>query len=221
MVSTQRTGVVFIRDFDTGVIETLGAEIRTAELDGVSRRSYYMDIIGVGTDVPIIFVTPEVIMEKYYLPSIVVRREEPSFAANRWHSISMAYEMGVGSDVVVNGVTGKPYKESKVPAYPFDITYTLEGLTRLRSQSVALLNVILRKYRPYGKVAVKDSLDEVRTYEAFMEGISSLDELVDAGERMSGFAVSVRVIGELDLADPETIKTAEDVQVNLSVIGED
>ena len=52
-----------------------------------------------------------------------------------------------------------------------------------------------------------DSIGDVRTYEAFQESISPLDEVSEVVDRVIGFAVTLRVEGELDLLDPETKNT--------------
>lgn len=219
MVNMTRTGQVFLRNFDAGIVETLGAEVRVREINSEKKQSYFIDIEGAGVDIPVIMASPEVVFEKTYLPSIIIRREEPAFAANRWPSIGSAYRMPTGPSVTVGTVVGKKNMEIAPFAYPFDITYALEGVTRLRGQAVAMLNRILHVYKPYGKVRVKDSLGEMRSYEAFMEGIANLDEVVDAAERMSGFAVTLRVVGELDLVEPFTTTTAsQEPQRNTSLI---
>lgn len=219
IVNTTRTGQVFLRNFDAGVVETLGAEIRVREINKEKKQSYYLDIEGVGVDIPVIMASPEVVFEQQYLPSIIIRREEPSFAANRWPSIGSAYRMPTGPVVVVNGVSGQKGKEAQPFAYPYDITYAIEGIARLRNQAVRMLDKIMRVYKPYGKVKLKDSLGEMRSYEAFVEGVSNLDEVVDAAERMSGFALSLRVVGELDLVDAYSSTTSsQPAQNNVGLV---
>jgi len=65
-----------------------------------------------------------------------------------------------------------------------------------------LLDYVLRIYAPYCTVAVSDSLGDLRSYHAFMESISHLDELGEVTGRMIGFALTLRVEAELDLNDP-------------------
>jgi hypothetical protein len=97
--------------------------------------------------------------------------------------------------------------EEQQQAVPFDLTYTLQVEARyhahLLNQANSLLKYILRVYTPYCRVLVLDSLKDVRSYDAFMEGVSNLDEALDVSERKFGFAVTLRVKAELDLADPE------------------
>jgi hypothetical protein len=71
----------------------------------------------------------------------------------------------------------------------------------------AILRKVLGVYQAYGRVIVKDTLGDYRTYEAFREGISILDELSEVAGRMVGFAVTIRVEAEFDLVDPTTART--------------
>lgn len=215
-LNQQRTGQVFVKNFDTGVVETLGAELRIVkDPDGLERKGYYLDITGVGKDLPVYFSQPEVEFGKFKLPCIVVVRDEPAFAANRWPSVNQAYEQQVGPVVTIRGVTGRTGKESQEGAWPYDITYTIEGLVRLKGQAIHLLNYVLRVYKPYGSVYIVDSLGESRSYEAFVEGVSNLDEVADVTERVAGFGVTLRVEAELDLSDPYVTPVATSIQLNV------
>jgi len=70
-----------------------------------------------------------------------------------------------------------------------------------------MLDHILRIFPDYSQVLVKDSLGAIRSYEAFNEGITSLDDLMGVAERMIQYAVTVRVEAEYDLSDETTSRT--------------
>lgn len=120
-------------------------------------------------------------------------------------------------------VTGYSKYEVQQQAVPFDITYTISVMARYRgfgnkqevgsksvgewsasprTQANRLLDHVLRIYQPYSAVFVKDSQGDYRTYEAFMEAVSHLDQVAEVTDRMIGFAVTLRVEAELDLNDP-------------------
>jgi hypothetical protein len=100
-------------------------------------------------------------------------------------------------------------------AAPFDFSYTINIVARNRgapgilNQANRLLDHVLRIYQPYCRVLLKDSIGDARSYEAFMDGVSPLDEVADVTDRVIGFAVSLRIEGELDLSDPVVRKTVE------------
>ena len=222
------TGTVSLRDFDQGVVTTMGATLFYNARG--EPRNYYLDIPGVrgriGREgipgVPIVFAFPEDVFEKYDFPLIVCRRDDITPAMNRWHPGSLQYRApaAIGSQAVVNSNPGNPdavdligftHMEQLQQAAPYDITYTISIFAHNRSggtnQANAILKKILRVYQPYARVHLVDSIGDGRTYEAFQESISHLDDVPEVVDRVIGFAVTLRVEGELDLLDPETKAT--------------
>lgn len=206
-----RTGTVGLRDFDQGVVETLGAFI-----DG---DNYWLQVDGIcpppgAPGVPVTFSFPEDVYEKYKLPVLMVRRDDISPAMQRWHPGTNQYRApstsGLPASVTMHGVTqtGFDRYEELQQAVPFDLMYSLQisaryrGALRSRNHTNRLLDYVLRVYPPYCRVVLKDSLQAIRTYEAFMEGISPMDDVMDVADRTLGFTVTLRVEGELDLHDP-------------------
>ena len=182
--------------------------------------------------IPITFSHPEDIWERYRQPVIVIRRDDIAPAMNRWHPGMVTYRapalgakpMTVTLGPTTGSVSGFDRYEQKEQAVPFDITYTITILARTRgkgplprrgdpagfkgaagsprNQVNRILDYVLRIYAPYTAVLVRDSLDDIRTYSAFMEAISHLDEVPEVTERVLGFALTLRVEAELDLRDP-------------------
>lgn len=208
-----RTGIVTLRDFDQGVIETLGAT--------VTDENYFLAVAGIApppgvVGVPVTFAFPDDAYEKYRMPAVVIRRDDLSPATQRWHPGAMQYRApGEGANPVVasTGASGFDRMEESQQAVPYDILYTISimarhrGATGQRHQSNLILNHVLRVYQPYCLVRVKDSLGDFRTYEAFNEGVGMLDEAPGVTERSVGFAITLRVEAELDLNDPAVSKT--------------
>ena len=226
-----RTGTVGIRDFDEGVVLTLGGFIAT---DGRGLSKYYTTInSGPGGDVacgppgtpgvPIVFAYPEDVLQSYQDPFILVRRDEIAAAMERWQPAGVQYRAaGLGAipfiaTAPVTGLSAMGFDrmEQLGQAIPFDITYTISvraryrGATGQRNQANAMFAHVLRIFPPYGKLNVVDSIGDLRGYEAFNEGIANIDTVGEITERELGFALTVRVEAELDLKDPITVHTVK------------
>ena len=225
-VSNSRTGDVWITDFDRGVITTLGGEIRSKGdiyvIKNVSGISPPPDPTTGGPyeGVPVYFSFPDERIDTKILPSFVVRRDEITPAMSRWQLGNYQYRLpAVGSNTVTvrnprtNAViaSGPDETEEKSQASPFDLLYTIQIRARYRNnlkvEAMKMLQYVMRRYQPYTTVYVKDSLDELRSYTAFMESPSALDTKPDVAGREIGFNVSLRVEAELDLNDPILLKT--------------
>lgn len=204
----QKTGVVTLRDFDRGVVETLRAEI--------IEDNYFLVMADVAPPpgkpgIPITFAYPEDVYEKWKLPCLVVSRDDMSPAMNRYHPGSMQYNAPASGAMpfVVNNVTGFSSMETMAQAVPFDLQYSINilstgrGSPGARAQAEKMLFHVLRTYPPYGAVYVRDSLGDARTYSCFTDAVSMLDEVADISDRTIGFAVTLRVEAECDLAEPE------------------
>ena len=210
-------GTVTLRSFDQGLVETLGGKV-------IGDR-YYVNIEGVDPPpgdpgIPIHFNYPEDLYANFRYPAFVVTRDDISTGFGRIHPFQAQYRAPAKSALPVstpgpNGtvLTGFDKMSSRLDATPFDITYTLYIYHTLRggfggrSAANRMLDHVLRTFPPYGQVFVVDSLGFCRTYEAFNEGITNLDDIAGVSERMIQFAVTVRVEAEYDLADETTSHT--------------
>lgn len=216
ILGLERQGDVFLRPFDEGIVVTLGAKI----VDD----NYYLTLPSVSTPpglpgIPVTFAYPEDVFEKHVIPAIIVRRDDISADMQRWHPGKEHWKVpGEGSLQVGSPIPNDPRvswdrSETKYQSEPVDIMYTISILARhrqgigLRREVNEILKKVLSVYQVYGRVIVKDSLGDSRTYEAFREGISVLDDLSDVAGRMVGFAVTVRVEAEFDLVAPRTSRT--------------
>lgn len=198
-------GDVSVRSFDEGIVRSLGATPKD--------RYYFLDVPGVSPapdfpGIPMIFSFSEDVFTKWRNPIIMVRRDDISMAMNRWHPGSLKYKAPVGN--LLDG--GSDKHEQQQQSVPFDFTYSLNILARNRGEEKEVpvrnqVNLVLMKvlsiYQPYTAVFVEDSIGDIRSYEAFMEGIASADDAPGIASRTMGFSVTVRVEGELDLTGPE------------------
>lgn len=209
----QRTGIVTLRDFDRGVVETMRAE--------VVNDNYFIKISGVDPapgqpGVPVTFAYPEDVYERWKLPAIVLSRDDISPAMQRWHPGALQYSAPAygAREVTIGGKVDFSARETMAQAIPLDISYTITILTTgrgapgSRAQAGRMLDHVFRIFPPYCAVYVKDSLGDQRSYSAFTDAVGMLDEVADISDRTIAFAVTLRVEAECDLADPEIHSTA-------------
>lgn len=202
-----KTGTVTLRDFDRGVVETLGGV--------VTGNNYFVFNTGVDPapgqpGIPVTFAFLEDIYEHWKKPGFIVSRDDISPAMQRYHPGALQYNApaATGRPVVVNGIQGFTQMETLSQAVPFDLAYTISIVTAgNRNSANKLLDYTLRRFPPYCAIYVLDSIGDQRTYTAWNDGVAMLDEIIEVSERTIGFAVSLRVEAEFDLAEPEIHST--------------
>lgn len=201
------------------------AAIRTHPILG-QRNGYWLDLpTAVPLFIPVMFNEPEPIYEKRIYPSILVTREDPAVNMARWHSVGqLEYIAGVSGtfEAVVVGrktVSGYAQVESKIQSMPFDLAYTLTCFARWEHEALPMLNQILKRFQPFSRIPVVDSLGDTRTYTTFSDGgWQNQSELVDVADRMKAYAVSVKVEAELDLNDPIVRSTVATFVTSLGLL---
>lgn len=229
LLGLEQTGTVGIRNFDEGMVLTLGAFVEDNE-QGVPK--YWVKVnSGEGGDVvcgppgspgvPVVFAIPEDTTQDFKYPFILVQRSDITAAMERWQPAATQYRapakgaLPASVTTPFGTVSGFSKMEQLAQAIPFDITYTVQvrgryrGSTGQRNQVNGLFAHVLRIFPPYGKVNVIDSIGDLRGYEAFNEGIANLDQAGEVGDRELGYALTIRVEAELDLKDPVTIQTVK------------
>ena len=204
-----RTGTVTVRDFDQGVVETLGARI-------IKDGYFITELASLDPPpglpgIPVVFSHPEEVFQTHRVPVIEVRRDDITPAMSRWHPGMGQYSAPkLGAKAVASPIPGDLRTsfdsfEDAQQSCPFDILYTISIQARQREYMAAanrILAYVLKIYQPYCAVYVKDDVGDRRSYEAFMESLAPLDEVAEVGQRMIGFAMSLRVEAELDINDP-------------------
>lgn len=211
---SQRTGTVWLRDFDLGLVTSTGATLDPAGSPG--GNNYYLDLTGGSCNspgsngfIPIIFNNPDQVYEQKIYPSILIKRDDFVPALKRWHQYQQFdYYYGIpGTEEIVNGQSGFTQVETKPSAWPYDITYSISIYSRYEYEAQMLLRTIMRRFQPRTHIKVLDSLSEERRYTAFVDrSVSDIGEYVDASERLRGYSLTILVEGEIDLVDP-VIKT--------------
>jgi hypothetical protein len=150
---TSPTGIVGLRNFDEGVVETLGGEVHDVDTGEGLHSNYYLPpstVLPVEPapglpGIPITFSHPEDVYARYRQPVIVVRRDDISPAMNRWHPghkswrapaqgakpVTATFDPGTRAERSVNGFDSYETKDTGVP---FDFTYTISILARHRGK---------------------------------------------------------------------------------------
>lgn len=217
-----RTGSVFVRDFDEGVVKTIGAEIVHVNLDGSEVPFYAVRIGGVdgphefGGFVPVMMSHPEDVYAETFLPYILVMRSSMSRAFQRWMYGGYEYMIDTG-----RLETGARIVEIKDWSMPYDITYDISVKARLRSEADRIMKHVGGIFLTgQSQVWVTDSLGVERGYDCIGESIDPLDEVNDVTNRSVGYTISIRVMGELDFRDPVKRLAADKLSVNVEVVGE-
>lgn len=211
-------GTVELRSFDQGMVDTLGGELVSGEVDGSTRQWYCVDIPGVDSKldylegkVPILVAFPEDVYQLYTLPSITVVRNDlnPAFdRASWWGKSGRAPAEGATPITLPSGESGYSHYETQLNGVPFDITYDVHLRGRRQAEALPLLLYVLKRFRPpWFSLRVVDSEGEIRFYDAGDISIGSGSELADIADRTIAFLLSLTVRAELDL-DDTTVATA-------------
>jgi hypothetical protein len=230
-------GDTFVRDYDLGIVQRLGGVVTGehffTKVTGVEYPDFPDDFPVVALrrtmmpGVPITLAAPNDATEYWVNPSIIVRRQDPVPAMERWQAgqklkyvrpapgaapVTVVLSKGMDrktGKVVQRTATGYDAYETKPQPWPFDIPYTIlcraEG-NRAESQAQSLLRHIMKRFPPRDNLDVTDSLDSVDGYGMFVDGPTSLSEAMDIAHRVRGWSWSVRVLGYLDIDDPTVEK---------------
>ena len=208
-----RQGEVWLRHYDLGVIETLGAKL-------IGDRYFLPELNDFDPPpglpgFPVVFSHPEEILQSHKVPVVMVRRDDFSYQMNRWHPGTVTYRVpAIGTLPVVSPFPTDPYVPARGAAkyeqhkqsMPFDLLYTVSILAKSRESMAAaqsILHYVMKIYQVYCRLLVRDSLGDIRSYEAFSDQVSPVDQASEIANRMIGFTLSLRIEGELDINDPE------------------
>ena len=209
----QRTGSIWIRDYDLGVFTTLGG---SPDADPLIDE-ILIDVPGLPVKesrCSLVMKNPEPAVSAYRLPRIVISRDSFEPQKERRHPVTEEYRVVAqnANPITVSDpaggsgatLTGHDSYETREQADPYDISYTIECWHRYDNWAQLVLFVVMKTFRQIkGELLVKDSLDQIRGYNIFMEsGPAPLTEINSFGDRVVGYAVSYRVTAEIDFESP-------------------
>jgi len=228
-----RSGTVFIEDFDEGLVRSFGGQLIDFVIGGEHCQEYVLIEDSVqGPNqyrgaIPIVFGVAQDAYQADLLPRIHVSRSAVSAAGARRESGGYEYRVPAQASQTVrawNGVTGPSLVEIKLRPEPHDITYDVtikvpsghgggvRGANRLLRRIGAVLS-------DQGAIEVKDSEGHLRVYPYLRENLQDISEVLEVSERVSGWTLSGRVMGELDFNDPYQTKTCLGVAVSVTSLG--
>jgi hypothetical protein len=214
-----QTGQVWIRDFDYGILNGIGASLDTTCSDQ-QKPTFAINIAGpTESKVPVFFNDPEQIYKHRHAPSILIQRDDFTPALNRWMGVGqLEYRAAVygSGGVLINGTSGFAQYVSKPQAMPYDFVYTITCFDNYEGNVQFLVKQVLKSFPPIGKIWVTDSLGLLRSYESRSEGpIPSPRENIDPVNRFVSYTISVKVDGEIDLTDPIVADAVSGFSLNL------
>lgn len=203
-------GQVFVRNFDDGMIFTMGAKVVSLSPTFKARFLMLPNVLpppGL-PGIPVVFAFPEDYFAKYKVPIVIVRRDSQDPAMERFQQGAEQFVVSAPGSALLPGFDGRtgPTRIVRRPcAIPHDFMYSItvsarhRGAEGTKGQVNALMQYIYSVYPPRSAVIVKDSLGMYRSYDTITESVSSADELLDVADRSAGYIFSIRVQGELDL----------------------
>lgn len=212
---TNRTGIVTIRDFDRGFIETLGGVVVNGE--------YSVPLPGLqeGTDAGVVFNQPEQVFISHRLPCYLITRGDLEADNHRWNSVKhLDYFMGVSGTIEwIGSVSGYREVEIKAQSWPYNIPYTVACYARYEYDAQVMLSRMMRRFKSYCAIFVTDSLGNVRSYTGFGDTVNNISEIVDVADRVRAYSMTIRVEGEIDLFDPVVLTdTVSGVSNNVGLL---
>ena len=233
VLGTTRTGIVFIEDFDEGLVRSFGAKLIDIEIDGEECHEYVLIEDSVqGPNrykgaIPIIFGDPDDTYQAGLLPQIHVSRSGINTAGQRRESGGFEYRVPASESQTVtawNGMSGPSLVEIKSRPEPHDITYDVtikmpSGHGGGRRGANKLLRRIGAALSAQGVIEVMDSEGNLRVYPYLRENLQDVTEVLEVGNRVAGWTVSGRILGELDFDDPYLCKTCLGVAVTVTALG--
>lgn len=235
----KRTGVVTIRDFDVGLMNTLGFQVRTVKktefedlslfeptFAGLSRG--FVNIPGINSsfdsslndEVTIVVQYPDFVVTNDMLPAIIITRDTIDFDGTRNFGWEAQYKDAAEGSVkkTIGDFRGFDKVVIKTMAMPIDIFYTIYTFGRFRSQTNLLFHWVMDRFKFVSGIRVKDSLGDSRFYDTVFQGFGEVSEITDVGKRIIGYSIVIIVRGEIDVNPENEYKTMQDYDINFENI---
>lgn len=232
-LGTYRSGIVFLEDFDEGLVRSFGGELIDLVIEGETCREYVLiepSIQGPNAyrgAIPIVFGNPDDAFQEDLLPQIHVSRSAVTPAGERRESGGYEYRVPAQAAKTVrasNNTYGPNLVEIKYRPEPYDLTYDVTiKVPSGHGGGVRGANKLLRRIgavlSPQGVIEVTDSEGNTRPYPYFQENLQDIGEVVEVSARVAGWTISGRVKGELDFDDPFLSRTCLGVFFSTTSLG--
>lgn len=196
-----RNGHLDLLDWDRAVVDHICSGY------DADKNQHFLDLNGlyIGDDpierALVVYKRPEPTQVEMDLPMIALSRDDISTAESRLYTIAQQYRLPAAgaTPVSARGCLGYTEYEQKEQERPYDLMYTIECWSRYRTVAQMLLLMVMAKFPLKGSITVTDSLGCARVYAAYQEGTSDLTEVISLVDRVVGYALTVRLEGELTL----------------------
>lgn len=201
----KKTGSLDFPDWDIGIARGLGALWDDTEHQWylpIDLRVQHDGQFEPITRVPVVVKRPEPTNLNFVLPQIVISMDNVVPAPSRRLSEGVeAFRVPApgATRVSAGGQLGWSEYETKGNEKPYDLSYTIECWARYRSMALMLVQIAMAKFEDTGRVTVIDSLGVERIYAAYQQGVTDLTQLGSMVDRVPGYALSLKVEGELTL----------------------
>lgn len=215
-LTTPGKGIVQIRNFDQGLILSMGAILKLLKpTDAV--KTYVLETGDCAGDVPIYFSSGDPAISYETVPRIVVTRSSEDDAGQRLHPGHIQWEDRWDDSPQISGSDFFEEYEQSYQAWPYDITYDLDIRATTRNQSNSIWNYIMANstVKPKGYMSLRDSANDLRTYDVLFDSIGNADEMDDINQRFIGLSVTLRVLGEIDILSNERFKTVKQSDITV------
>jgi hypothetical protein len=209
-------GSVFIDDFDLGIVRTMGAIVDASS--PVNEPAFVLLVKGLKPEgqrelepleeivVPVTFGHPESYMSIWKLPGIFIHRDQIEPDLQRYSQELEGFRLPAPNtkystiETPSGDVTGPNEVYSKIRAEAYNFYYNIDLIARYRTDANMLLRNVLPSFKQHKSVIVQDSKGEFSQYTAFLEGIDQLDEIIGVTMKHHGYSLTLKIIGELDVA---------------------
>ncbi len=120
-------------------------------------------------------------------------------------------------DVAANSVVGPDTVASRPRAEAYDITYIVDCIARYQTDANALLRAVLPRFKQHRAILVEDSFGDLNEYTSFLDSVDVVTEILGVTMKYHGYSLTLRVIGELDLAETDFRPTAREIDLEVVV----
>ena len=200
-LTTPGKGTVDLRNYDEGLVTSMGAILKNYGTPPIMTYVLETGSGGCGGDVPVYFSSADPTIVKETIPRVFITRSSEDEVLQRLHPGDIEWRDRFDNSPEI-GTTGNYQEvEESVQAWPYDFSYDLDirGATRLQAQAIWSWIQKNTTIKPQGYINVKDSAGDVRGYDIQYDSISQADEVDDIHMRYPGLAVTIRVLGEVNI----------------------
>lgn len=215
-----RGGLMFLRNYDEGIVRTMGARLaRTENTAGFGENYFLIGLEGASQPpdapgIPIYFGTGEDVFNEFRLPAILVTRGGIEPALQRYHPHKVQYRAPApgARRITLGGRVGWTKYVERAQSIQLDLVYTVRVFARryggggISKDGNAIFEYLAQIWHPHAAVQCVDTAGYRRAYYASVT-YGTEDEVVDVTMRTVGHSFDITIQADLDY-NPEKTFTA-------------